>query len=88
MSEDERRTAAIYNFYDVYRELQKYDSLRMHLHTVLGGETLIEIYRYRGEIKEGRILRVTQDDEVEAYEKAADEVKNMLEQIKKDRKAG
>lgn len=88
MSEDERRTAAIYNFYDVYRELQKYDSLRMHLHTELGGETLIEIYRYQGEVKGSRILRVTQDDEVEAYEQAADEVKNMLEKIKKDRKAG
>ncbi len=88
MSEDERRTAAIHNFYKEYRELQKYVNLRMHSHTELGGETLIEIYRYRGEVKGDRVLKVTQDEEAAAYEQATDQVRNMLEQLKKDRKAG
>lgn len=88
MTEDERRKEAIYNFYAAYEELKRYDALRMHSRTALGEDTVIEIYRYYGDSKGERILRVTQEDEVAAYEQAADQVKNMLEQIREDRKAG
>lgn len=88
MSEDERRTAAVYKFYDLCSQLKRYDSIRLHTHTELGGETLIEIDRYYGDRKGERILRVTQEDEVAAYEQAADQLKQILEQREKDRKAG
>lgn len=82
MTEDERRTAAIHKFYKVYRELQKYDKLRLHTHKSIYDDTLIEAYRYHGEQKGERVLRVTQENTADAYEKAADQVDNMLEQIK------
>ena len=88
MAEDKRRTEAIDSFYEAYRELQQYDSVRMHSRTGLWEDTLIEITRYYGERKGERILRVTQEDEAAAYEQAADQVKKMLEQIKQDRKVG
>lgn len=88
MSEDGRRAAAIHKFYDLYSELKKYDTLRMHSHTALGEDTVITIDRYYGAGKSERILRVSQEDEAVAYEQAADQLKNMLEQRKKDRKVG
>lgn len=82
MTEDERRTAAIHKFYRVYRELQKYDTLRLHTHESIYDDTLIEAYRYHGEKKGEKVLRVTQENTADAYEQAADQVENMLEQIK------
>lgn len=82
MTEDERRTAAIHKFYKVYRELQKYDNLRLHTHESIYDDTLIEAYRYNGEQKGKRVLRVTQENTADAYEQAADQVENILEQIK------
>lgn len=88
MNEEKRRTAAIHNFYKVYRELKQYESLRLHTRTELGGELLIEITRYSGGRSSDRILRVSQKDEAEAYEQATEQLEDMLEQIKKDGKAG
>lgn len=82
MTEDERRTAAIHKFYKVYRELQKYDNLRLHTHESIYDDTLIEAYRYHGEKKGEKVLRVTQENSADAYERAADQVENMLEQAK------
>ena len=88
MTEDARRAAAIQKFYEVYRELQKYDSLRLRTRMELGGEALIEITRYSGENPGDRILRITQEDEAIAYEQATDQLINMLDRRRKDRKAG
>ena len=65
MTEDERRTAALHSFYEAYRELQQYDNLRLHTHSSIyeKDDALIEIYRYQGEKKGERILKVTQEDE-------------------------
>ena len=84
MADDERRTAALHNFYTLYRELQQYDSLRLHTHSSIyeKDDALIEIYRYQGEKKGERILKVTHEDEADAYEQAADQVKGLLEQAK------
>lgn len=84
MTEDERRTAAIHRFYTLYRELQKYDNLRLHTHSSIYDDTLIEAYRYRGEKKDERVLRVTQENEADAYEQAADQVKSLLERAKNE----
>lgn len=82
MTEQERRTAAIHKFYKVYRELQKYDTLRLHTHESIYEDALIEVYRYHGENKEARVLKVTQKNTADAYEQAAEQVENILEQIK------
>lgn len=84
MTEDERRTAALHSFYEAYRELQQYDNLRLHTHSSIyeKDDALIKIYRYQGEKKGERILKVTQEDEADAYEQAADQVKGLLEQAK------
>lgn len=86
MTEDERRTAALHNFYTLYRELQQYDNLRPHTHSSIyeKDDALIEIYRYQGEKKGERILKVTQEDEADAYEQAADQVKDLLERAKNE----
>lgn len=86
MADDERRTAALHNFYTLYRELQQYDNLRLHTHSSIyeKNDTLIEIYRYQGEKKGERILKVTQEDEADAYEQAADQVKGLLERAKNE----
>lgn len=86
MTEDERRTAALHSFYEAYRELQQYDNLRLHTHNSIyeKDDALIEIYRYQGEKKGERILKVTQEDEADAYEQAADQVKGLLEQAKNE----
>lgn len=82
MTEDERRIAAIHKFYKVYRELQKYDNVRLHTHESVYDDALIEAYRYNGENRGARVLRVTQKNTADAYEQAADQVENMLEQIR------
>ena len=86
MTEDERRTAALHSFYEAYRELQQYDNLRLHTHSSIyeKGDALIEIYRYQGEKKGERILKVTQEEEADAYEQAADQVKCLLEKAKNE----
>lgn len=86
MTEDERRTAALHSFYEAYRELQQYDNLRLHTYSSIyeKDDALIEIYRYQGEKKGERILKVTQEDEADAYEQAADQVKGLLERAKNE----
>lgn len=78
MSEDKRRKAAIHSFYKAYRELQQYARLRLHTRTESTGETLIECYRYNGEVKAERVIRISDEDEVAAYEKATAQVNNMI----------
>ena len=84
MTEDERRTAAIHRFYALYRELQKYDNLRLHTHSSIYDDTLIEAYRYHGEKKGERVLKVTRENDADAYEQAADQVKSLLERAKNE----
>lgn len=86
MTEDERRTAAIHKFYKAYRELQKYDNLRLHTHESIYDDTLIEAYRYHGEKKGECVLRVTRENDADAYEQAADQVKSLLERAKMKKK--
>lgn len=86
MIEEDRRTTAMRSFYTLYRELQKYDNLRLHTNSSIyeKDDALIEIYRYQGEKKGERILKVTQEDEADAYEQAADQVKGLLERAKNE----
>lgn len=83
MSDDARRREAIDKFYKAYRELQQYDNLRMHSRSVLDGETLIEIWRQSGTSQGERILKVSLDDEVDAYIHATELIGYMLTALKK-----
>ena len=82
MTEDAKRTEAIRKFYKAYRELQKYDTIRLHTHEGIGDEVLIEAHRYYGEKKGACVLRVKRETEEEAYEQAIYSVESMLEKIK------
>lgn len=86
MTEDERRTAALHSFYEAYRELQQYDNLRLHTHSSIyeKDDALIEVYRYQGEKKGKCVLKVTQEDETDAYERAADQVRSLLERARNE----
>lgn len=75
------RITIIHNFFEAYSELKKYKSVRLHTHTEKG-ETLIEIDRYNGNTKVERILKVSQQDEIEAWQQATENIENMLQQIK------
>lgn len=88
MTEDDRRTAAIHKCYKAYRELQKYDTLRLHTRENVYDDVLIEVYRYSGGKKCERVFKVTQENAADAYEQAAEQLKHMLEQKQNDGKAG
>ena len=86
MTADERRRKAIEGYYKAYREYKKLDTVREHMRVEMSGDTLIEIHRYYGERKGEHVLRVTQEEaegaevsaEVAAYERAADQLENMI----------
>ena len=82
MTEEERRATAIHKFYNAYRELQQYEDLRLHTHEGIYDDALIEVYRYHGEKKGERVLRVTQEDTARAYEQAAELVESMIVKAK------
>ena len=86
MTEEDRRTAAMRCFYALYRELQKYDNLRLHTHSSIyeKDDVLIKVYRYQGEKKGKCVLKVTQEDETDAYEQAADQVRSLLERARNE----
>lgn len=91
MTADERRSKAIEAYYKAYREYQKLDTVREHMRVEMSGDALIEIHRYYGDRKGGRILRVTMEEEdgaevsaeVEAYERAANQLLSMIESRRK-----
>lgn len=75
VSEDKRKIV-IEDFYYIYRRLQKRYSLRMHSHFSIYGEGLIEIWEYQGDTRKRAICRIKEEDEVEHYKKAIQELKN------------
>lgn len=91
MTADERRSKAIEAYYKAYREYQKLDTVREHMRVEMSGDALIEIHRYYGDRKGERILRVTMKEEdgaevsaeVEAYERAANQLLSMIESRRK-----
>lgn len=87
MSQDERYKKAVYEFYEVYRELQKCRNTRMMSHFSMYTDNYIEIWEYKGEVKEKLVLKVKiqkgeEEADAECYEKAADLIKNILREKK------
>ena len=79
---------AIHEFYAAYEELKQHGSYRLHTHSSIypKDDALIEIYAYSGNEKQERVLKVTQEDETDAYIQATDQLYSMLESLKREAK--
>lgn len=92
MSDD--HTVAIEEFYTAYRELQKYMNLRARTHFALRTEGFIEIWSYKGNVRDKLVVKTTVEEgeenaEEQCYRKAAELVRNILrEYIELQRRAG
>lgn len=92
MSDD--LTVAIEEFYTVYRELQKYMNLRVRTHFALRTDGFIEIWSYKGNVRDKLVVKTTvekgeENAEEQCYRKAAELVRNILrEHIELQRRAG
>lgn len=87
-------TVAINDFYTAYRELQKYMNLRARTHFALRTDGFIEIWSYKGNVRDKLVVKTTaekgeENAEEQCYRKAAELVRNILrEQIELQRRAG
>lgn len=87
-------TVAIDEFYTAYRELQKYMNLRVRTHFAPRTDGFIEIWSYKGNVRDKLVVKTTakkdeENAEAGCYRKAADLVKNVLrEHIELQRYAG
>ena len=92
MSDD--LTVAIEEFYTAYRELQKYMNLRARTHFAPRTDGFIEIWSYKGSVKDKLVVKTTvekdeENAEEQCYRKAAELVRNVLrEHIELQRRAG
>lgn len=79
---------AIHEFYAAYEELKRYGDYRLHTHSSIypKDDALIEIYTYSGREQQNRVLKVTQEDETDAYMQAADQIRSMLQSLKREAK--
>ena len=74
---------AIDEFYTAYRNLQKYMNLRATTHFAPRTDGYIEIWTYKGSLRDVLLVKVTAEKDEEnaetvCYRKAADIVKNIL----------
>jgi hypothetical protein len=94
MENDRERSEAIHNFYEIYKPLSKRYNLRMNSHFSIyqRDQDYIEIYEYSGDTRGARICLVKEDEEIDCYRKAAEEMKNYgrkkSEEKGHERKAG
>lgn len=92
MSDD--LTVAIEEFYTAYRGLQKYMNLRARTHFGLRTDGFIEIWSYKGNVRDKLVVKTTvekgeENAEEQCYRKAAELVRNVLrEHIELQRRAG
>lgn len=76
-------TVAIDEFYTAYRELQKYMNLRARTHFAPRTDGFIEIWSYKGNVRDKLVVKTTvekdeENAETECYRKTADLVRNVL----------
>lgn len=87
-------TVAIDEYYTVYRELQKYMNLRERTHFAPRTDGFIEIWSYKGNVRDKLLIKTTvekgeENAEEQCYRKAAELVRNVLrKQIELQRRAG
>lgn len=83
MDREQEFQKAVYEFYEIYRELQMRMELRMASHISLYGDNYMEIWRYEQGAKERLLLRVRtekgeDDADIECYRKAAGHLRDVL----------
>lgn len=67
---DEERRALIHKYYQIYRALQKRQSLREHSHFDIYGNNFIEIWEYVGDRRGRCICKVREETEIDCYKRA------------------
>lgn len=67
---DEERRALIHKYYQIYRALQKRQSLREHSHFDIYGNNFIEIWEYVGDRRGRCICKVREETETDCYKRA------------------
>lgn len=92
---DDERRALIHEFYQIYRPLQKKRDLRLHSHFSIypKDDDFIEVWEYVNDKKVRQIVRAKEENEVECYKRAIEELKSYAEKeegagYEKERKAG
>lgn len=87
---EEERSALIHKFYQIYITLQKSYGLRHHMYFDVYGNNLIEIWKYKGDIKGRCICKVKEDTEIECYKRVIEMLENYSgkEIVRHERRAG
>lgn len=80
--DDEERSKALNEFYQIYTPLRKAYNLRLHSHFDVYGNNFIEIWEYKGNVRGKRICMAKEEGEVACYKRATEELKS----YKSDRK--
>lgn len=80
MDKEKKYKEIVDSFYEVYTPLRRRYSLRLHSSFDVFGNNMIEIWKYNGEKKVNRILKVEGDTSEECYIRATD----LLEQYGKE----
>ena len=83
MDREQEFQKAVYEFYEIYRELQMRMELRMASHISLYGDNYMEIWRYQGGARERLLLKAKtekgeDDTDIECYRKAAGYLRDVL----------
>lgn len=61
-------------FYRIYQPLRERYGLRLHTKFSVYEDGLIEIYRYEGEERKELILKVKEEDDVDCYKRAVEQL--------------
>lgn len=89
MDEEKKYKEIVDDFYDTYTPLRRRYSLRLHSSFDIFGNNMIEIWKYSGEKKVKRILKVEEDTSAECYIKATEILRGYREeQEKHEKRAG
>lgn len=92
-NEDDERRALIHEFYQIYRSLRNKKNLRLHSHFSLYDDSFIEIWEYANEKRVRKIVRAKEENEIECYRRAIEELKDYAQKAEgteheKERRAG
>lgn len=71
-------------FYEIYRPLQRRYNLRSHMCFSIYDDGLIEIWKYRGEVREKLIVRVSEPEDIDCYNRAIEELESFQKQKERE----
>lgn len=71
-------------FNEIYAPLRKKYNLRLHSHFSIYKDGLIEIWKYRGEAREKLIVRVSEPEDIDCYNRAIEELESFQKQKERE----